>query len=218
MIAGAHTDVHERIFVKREVSVGSTLFFGLLVLSGCTAKEVAVKAPAVLDKNHFKATVKVEEDSSGKAIRLSTVNGLAARSPGAAGSDNYVDAIIEKETGAVRYEVVNRVVYDTIEGRFHKEVGYRHPEGEAKKELTVIGREIECTDSHGNECAFVEEVKFGVDESLVKEIAKRYQPGKMSAWKYTLKSPSDADHRDGIFTAEIAGLVERVEEYRANIQ
>lgn len=202
--------------MKRKTAEGASLFCALLLMSGCTAKEVAVESPPVLDKSYFKQMVKIEEEPSGKEVLLSTVSGLAASDR--VSSDNYVNAIIEKKTGAVRYEVHSRIVYDSLEGRFHKEVAYRHPAGEDTKALTVIEREIRCTDSRGNECAFVEEVKFDVGETLVKEIASRYRPGHMTAWKYTLKSPSDPEHRDGIYSAEIAGLVERVEEYKASIQ
>ena len=88
------------------------------------------------------------------------------------------------------------------------------PEGPKSKKITVIDRDVDCTNSRYGGCTHNEHVAFTVDEQLFETIANKYKPGIRVAWKYKIIPKAGEDYNDGLLPAEIAAIVETVAEYK----
>ncbi len=177
-------------------------------------KRALEEKTALDDKEQFKKTVMIRDDPLDTVATFSTGGFLAKHGqllivP----HDNFLRAYIHKKTGRRSYYVHNIIRYRSSDWSFYSFVNYEAPDGPKVKQLIVIDRDAHCSEARNLGCTFVEHVGFDVDEEMLRLIAKEYQPGARLAWNYKLIPKIGEEYRDGILHSEVAGFLERVDDY-----
>ena len=193
------------------------VLIAVVVLGGCvTTREAQIKTVLSLDKAHFKQTMIVKDDSLDTVAKFSTVNGFKEKRGllGIVWDDNFIRAYVDKKTGVTTFQVYNSIYYKGSGWRFYNRVNYETPNGPKSKEVTVIARDVDCTGSRYGGCTYNEHIAFTVDQALLETIASKCRPGLRAAWKYKIIPKAGEDYNDGLLPAEIAALVEIVNEYK----
>jgi hypothetical protein len=129
---------------------------------------------------------------------------------------NFLRAFIDKKSGKTSFQVYQVIYYQGSGWNFFQRVNFETPSGPQSKPATVIKRDVDCTGSRYSGCTYIEHVAFDVDESLLRTIASGYSPGKSSTWKFKFTAKSGQDYNDGMLPAEVAGLLDKVDEYLAS--
>ena len=177
-------------------------------------KQALEEKTALDDKEQFKKTVMIRDGPLDPVATFSTGGFLAKQGQLLiVAHDNFLRAYIHKKTGRRRYYVHNIIRYRSSEWSFYSFVNYEAPDGPKLKQLIVIDRDAHCSEARNLGCTFVEHVGFDVDEEMLRLIAKEYQPGARLAWNYKLIPKIGEEYRDGILHAEVAGFLERVDDY-----
>jgi hypothetical protein len=135
-------------------------------------------------------------------------------------SDNHLRAVIDWRTGAVRYEVHQRILYWSAHARDRRSYGaasYQGPDG------VRVGGLIEA--SHGGSfcphednlghCAQTGQIAFTIGEDELRAIAMRYRPGTADRWSFRVSEAGGRHWDDAIVPAEAAGLLIAIERTRA---
>lgn len=169
---------------------------------------------ALDDKEQFKKTVMIKDSSLDTVATFSTGGFLAKQGQLLiVAHDNFLRAYIHKKTGRRSYYVHNIIRYRSSDWSFYSFVNYEAPDGPKLKQLIVIDRDAHCSEARNLGCTFVEHVGFDVDEEMLRMVANEYQPGARLAWNYKLIPKIGEEYRDGILHAEVAGFLERVDDY-----
>lgn len=177
-------------------------------------KQALEEKTALDDKEQFKKTVMIRDGPLDPVATFSTGGFLAKQGQLLiVAHDNFLRAYIHKKTGRRRYYVHNIIRYRSSDWSFYSFVNYEAPDGPKLKQLIVIDRDAHCSEARNLGCTFVEHVGFDVDEEMLRLIAKEYQPGARLAWNYKLIPKIGEEYRDGILHAEVAGFLERVDDY-----
>ena len=135
------------------------------------------------------------------------------------GHDNHMRAIVDKKTGATRFEVRQALRYWGAQ-RDYNQVHYVGPRGLQKVVLSEAkhGADVCPTTENMLECPLSKSMAFEVDEHTVRQIAADYQPGaKQRSWAFKLKDQTGHDIHSGIVPAEAAGLLQAVDRYKAGL-
>ncbi|MEE9136988.1 MAG: hypothetical protein V3V07_00355 [candidate division NC10 bacterium] len=177
-------------------------------------KQALEEKTALDDKEQFKKTVMIRDGPLDPVVTFSTGGFLAKQGQLLiVAHDNFLRAYIHKKTGRRRYYVHNIIRYRSSDWSFYSFVNYEASDGPKLKQLIVIDRDAHCSEARNLGCTFVEHVGFDVDEEMLRLIAKEYQPGARLAWNYKLIPKIGEEYRDGILHAEVAGFLERVDDY-----
>lgn len=177
-------------------------------------KQALEEKTALDDKEQFKKTVMIRDGPLDPVATFSTGGFLAKQGQLLiVAHDNFLRAYIHKKTGRRRYYVHNIIRYRSSDWSFYSFVNYEASDGPKLKQLIVIDRDAHCSEARNLGCTFVEHVGFDVDEEMLRLIAKEYQPGARLAWNYKLIPKIGEEYRDGILHAEVAGFLERVDDY-----
>ncbi|MFQ5853328.1 MAG: hypothetical protein ACE5JU_22440 [Candidatus Binatia bacterium] len=177
-------------------------------------KRALEEKTALDDKEQFKKTVMIKDGASNSVTTFSTGGFLARQGQLLIVShDNFLRAFFDKKTGKRSYYVHNIIRYRSSDWSFYSFVNYDAPDGSKLKRLIVIDRDAYCSEARKLGCTFVEHVGFDVDEALLTFIANEYQPGARLTWNYKLIPKNGEEYRDGILHAEVAGFLERVDDY-----
>jgi len=180
------------------------------------SRESQIQIAFSLTSDHFKNTARVKDDSLDTIATISTANGFQEipEQLGTVCNDNFLRAFIDKKSGKKSFQVY-QIVYtqdnNKVGWSFFQSVNFETPSGPSSKPVRNIKTDIECKGSLG--CLYVEHIAFDVDETLLRTIANQYTPGQQLAWKFRLNSKSGKSYNDAILPAEIAGLLDRVDEY-----
>jgi hypothetical protein len=181
-----------------------------------------VNAALELDKQHFKNTCDLKDDALDTIATFSTYNGFQEKHGlmQFVWDDNFVRAFVDKKTGATRYQVYNVIYYQSSSWRFYYQANFETTSGPKATKLTRISRDVDCTGSSYGGCTYNEHVGFLVEDQVLRAVAEKYytswQSGMKAVWKYKLLSKAGSDYPDGILPAEVTGLLERVDEYKAS--
>jgi hypothetical protein len=185
--------------------------------SGCASMEYVrlEKEPGSLNKEHFKETIVIEDDSLATLAKLSTREGRQEKrgiNIGLTYDDNFLRAYVNKKTGETEYQVYNIFYYsDTSHWKFYYGVNYETPNGVSSQRITSVDTDVNCS---GGSCVYNEDVLFVVDEDLIRWIAGNYTPGMKNAWNYKIIARSGEDYVDSLLAAEFAAIYEAVNEYK----
>ncbi len=130
-------------------------------------------------------------------------------------SDNFLRAFVNKTSGAVTYQLYQRIVY---QGRLYKyfwTVNYETPSGPRAVETLNLGRTAQCSRSqlYGG-CTRTENLAVPIDEPLLRTIAARYVPGVDAGWHFRFKAQTGDDYDGVMAPAEVAGLLAAVADYK----
>ncbi|MBI1683664.1 hypothetical protein [Caulobacter hibisci] len=188
-----------------------------LALAGAAVAET-VKLPAkqtALGVDHFHAQTQVLDDPLDIETVVSTERGFQTgkgmfRMPS---NDNHLRAVVDKRTGAVRYEVRQTLTYQgSLRGYGQGAVAYQTSAFPVQAPVTKIrDNEGQCFLFEAPELCR-EELSFSVSETELRKLA--VQP---AAWGFKFKSDKGFEHRTAITPAEIAGLLKAVDGYRATL-
>lgn len=195
------------------------IFWLASILVGCAAsnREAQVQTAINLTKEHFRNTATIKDDSLDTIATISTVNGFQEKRGllGIVWDDNFLRAFVEKKSGRTTIQLYQVIYYQGSGWNFYQTVNFETVTGPESRPLTIIKRDVDCTGSRYSGCTYVEHVAFDVNESLLRTIAERYQPGQLAGWKFKFSSKSGKEYNDGMLPAEVAGLLEALDGYRA---
>lgn len=179
---------------------------GFLLLHGC-ATPPATEPPADLTKEHFKETVTLTAKTDAPYAQLSTEKGFVEPYDGARSfTATYLVASVDRKSGKAGYAL--SFMDTTTRPRRQAKISYESPEGWMEQQVKVQNGSRLCKES---DCWNLESVSAVLPEPLLRAYAKRYSPGTPGAWHFRIAP----DTTGAISLAEIAGLLERVDAYRA---
>ena len=132
------------------------------------------------------------------------------------GHDNHLRAIVDKRSGATRYEVRTKVRYYGTQ-RAYGSAHFATAAGLQTMPVTLErdGHDPCATNDNNNNfnCALTKTLAFEIDEAAVRSIAAHDQ----QSWAFKLKDDAGEDIRTGIVPAEAAGLLKAVDMFRAGL-
>jgi hypothetical protein len=185
-----------------------------LVVLGFTANSAYAKDPALLSLTieHFKDTATVKDDPVDAITTISTENGYAEHTGPMrmVWNDEYLTSVIDKKTGQKSFRVYAWTIYS---GRLrsYESVNYQTPAGPKSVPAIQIGKET--ANCAVGDCMYTERVAFPVDEDLLRQLAAGNVPGKPTIWAYRVIAKTGPDYAGGLSSAEIAGLLAKIDEY-----
>jgi hypothetical protein len=220
-VAGGQITPREEVTAHEEVTAreqGVHLRFHTRVLAAVTVlgfmANVYAKDPALLSLSmeHFRDTATVADDPADPLITISTEKGFAEHHGllREVWNDEFLRGEIDKKTGQKSYQVYASITYSG-NWRFYETANYQGAQGPRSAAATQIGKEaVNCP---LGACTYTERLAFGVDESLLRQLAAGYVPGKPTIWHFRLIAKSGPDYSGGLSNAEIAGFLAKMDEY-----
>ena len=198
------------------------IFFTAILVSGCASTREATKREVLsLTTQHFKKTVIIKQVSSAEVTKFSTLRGYRhEKYLGIGWLDSFLIGYLNNQTGKRYYQVYQFVSYQGRGWRLYNRVNYETPEGTKSMPLKRYHRELKnCSSSRG--CTYEEHVVFDVEEALLRQIAKLASEtqgkmnanGKIAAFLYQLSSQEGHKKKYWLLPAEVAGLMEVMDEY-----
>ena len=197
-----------------------TILF-VFILSGCLLNPL-LETNSDLDKQHFKKTVTVDDHASDTFVTFSTVNGVQEKqgTHHVILNDNFLRGFFNKRTKAKSYQIYNVVYYagagNNASKKHFAQANYQTPVGEKITPTTLIKENEDCSAMNFyGQCLYNEHVTFQVDEGLLRTVATSdaLRPPTDNVWQYALIPDSGDSHKDKLLTAEITGLLERMDHY-----
>ncbi len=167
-----------------------------------------------LTPEDFARTVDIEDDDLETVAVITTLPGYKpkGRFTDPVKADNFLRAMIDKRSGAIRYQLYESVLY-LWQWRHFRSATYASPEGPKDVELKIINTSVDC--SMGG-CVYNEEVGIPMTEDQLEQIASTYAPGSSPMWRFRLQAKSGMDWQDQLAPAEAAGLLIAVNKWRAD--
>jgi len=198
----------------RNTLMALTVIGGLAAAGAAAAESVKLPAKqAALTADHFHAKTQVIDDPLDVETVISSERGFHSgrglfKSPY---NDNHLRAIVDKRSGATRFEVRQTLMYPgSIRG--YDQVSYQTGQWPVAAPVTKIRDNAgQCFLFEAPEICR-EEVAFSVSESELRRAAAA--PG---AWSFKFKSDRGYEHRTAITHAEIEGLLKAVDGYRRTL-
>jgi len=198
------------------------IFFTAILVSGCASTREATKREVLsLTTQHFKKTVIIKQVSSAEVTKFSTLRGYRhEKYLGIGWLDSFLIGYLNNQTGKRYYQVYQFVSYQGRGWRLYNRVNYETPEGTKSMPLKRYHRELKnCSSSRS--CTYEEHVVFDVDEALLRQIAKLASEtqgkmnanGKIAAFLYQISSQEGHKKKYWLLPAEVAGLMEVMDEY-----
>jgi hypothetical protein len=166
---------------------------------------------ASLGMQHFRDTAVVQQNPVDVTTTISTQNGYVRHSGPMrmVWNDEYLTAVIDHKTGRKSFQVHAWTIYSG-NWRSYETASYQTPAGPKSVPLIRIGKEV--ANCAVGECTYTERVAFPIDEEMLRGLAAANGPGAAAVWKYTLSAKSGPDFRGELSSAEIAGLLAKVDE------
>jgi hypothetical protein len=129
-------------------------------------------------------------------------------------NDNHLRAVIDKRTGAVRFEVRQDLQYHGL-FRDYRQVNFVGPKGLTSAPLIRRGDNRDtCFGPDTLGCFGREDVAFEVDEATLRSLAAGGDAA--DQWAFKFKAAQGEDQQLGIDRAEVVALLNRVDAYRAS--
>jgi hypothetical protein len=192
---------------SRIASIAVSVVLGLAFATGY-AKDPALTS---LDLQHFRDTAVVQQNPIDSTTTISTENGFVRHSGPMrmVWNDEYLRGVIDHKTGHKSFQVYAWTIYSG-NWRSYETAGYQTPGGPKSVPLTKIGKGV--ANCAVGECTYTERVAFSVDEEMLRRLAAANAAGDAAVWTYTLSAKSGPDFRGELSSAEIAGLLAKVDE------
>src|SRR5258708_39731422 len=124
--------------------------------------------------------------------------------------EEYLTRVSERRTGKGRFQVYAWTIYGG-RWRSYETANYQTPAGPKSVPAIQIGKETANCAVGG--CLYTERGAFPVDEDLLRQLAAGDAPGKPTIWAYKIIAKSGPDFAGGLSSAEIAGLLAKIDEY-----
>jgi hypothetical protein len=183
------------------------------IVLGSTLGTAYAKDPALLSltMEHFRDTATVKEDPQGDAT-ISTEKGFAEHTGPMrmVWKDEFLSSVIDKRTGQKSFQVDAWIVYSGS-WRSYDTASFQTTNGPRSVPATKMGKE--AANCAVGDCTYTERIAFTVDEELLRRLAAGYAPGKPALWAYKFIAKTGPDFAGGLSSAEIAGLLAKVDEF-----
>jgi hypothetical protein len=182
--------------------------------SGLLIDVAVAKDPPLLSLSleHFRDTATIKDDVPSATATISTEPGFVEHSGPLhmVWQDEFLTAVIDHKTAQKSF-LVHQVITYSGNWRVYETARYQSAEGARTAPATLMRKEaVNCL---VGECTYTEDVAFAVDEATLRRLAATYVPGRAVLWPYKLSVKSGAALSAGLSTAEIAGLLVKVDEY-----
>jgi hypothetical protein len=210
--------ITRRNHLQKQTLTVMLLFF----MTGCVTNPPIDRPPKSDEKQHFKKTVTIKDHPSQAVVTFSTVKGFQEKhsTDNVVWDDNFLRGFIDKKTKAKTYQVYNVIYYagsgTDFRWKHFNQAKYQTPEGDKSTPTTLIKKHEDCTaiQFHG-QCLYSEHIIFKIDGELLRLLAKSYalNTPKERTWQYQLISESGENRSDKLQIAEMAGLLEKMDEY-----
>ncbi|MBO9519153.1 MAG: hypothetical protein J7493_13895 [Porphyrobacter sp.] len=189
----------------------------LTLATPATARERLPSSLAQLSPNDFASRVRIIDDPLEPVIILSSQDGYKrSRSIGGARADDvYLQALINRETGQVSWQVWHELSM-TSERKLDS-VEYRGDSGTLQKSgfLAMEDWLDQCPPTDGiGSCNHVVRIAFELPDRTLREIADAYRPGERTGWLLRFKEINGQDITSGLAPAEAAGLILALEKWK----
>jgi hypothetical protein len=207
----------------RAIVFGSFLATGLAGAGLAVAALQAAELPAstrqmlAMTPQDFARTASVKDDALEVLATITTEPGYQERHGllRVVWSDNFLRAFVDKSSGAVTYQLYQRIVYEGRLYKYFRTANYETPAGPRSVETLDLGRTEQCSRSQlFGGCIRTETLAVPLDAALLGTIATRYVPGNDAAWHFRFKAQSGEDYDGVMAPAEVAGLLAKVADYR----
>jgi len=167
----------------------------------------------------FGAAVEVRHDM---AARTTTFSTEPAHRPSRVSpirhllSDHHLRAVLDWRTGAIRYEVHQRILYWGAHARDRRDYGvalHAAPDGlRVGPVLAATHGESFCpNEDNWGHCALTRNIVFVLGEDEIRAIAARGRAEPAAPWTFRIAEPRGREWEGGIASAEAAGLLLAVE-------
>jgi hypothetical protein len=180
--------------------------------------QVIAKDPPLLSLSmeHFRDTATLKDDALDTTATITTEPGFVEHHGllRVVSDDGFLRGFIDKKTGAKTLQVYEFITYYG-DWRSYNTANYQTPDGPKSVPAIPIAKEVVDCSGGVSKCTVVEHVAFIVDESLLRQIAAGYVPGKPAVWLYKLIAQAGPDFEDGFSNAEVAGFLAKVDAYTA---
>ncbi len=187
----------------------SKAFTGTLLLT-IVAGSAAADAPAVLklSMEHFRDTAGVTTDRATSITTVTTESGYVERSGpmGMVWNDEFLQGRIDG-SGQRSYRVVVVVIYRGAP-RAYATASFTMPDGPHSVPLTMVQRSEELCAT--GECTYSDRLTFAVGGAALGQLA-RGAGSAPTLWHFTLSTHRGPAYDGVLSTAEIAGLIARVD-------
>jgi hypothetical protein len=189
------------------------LALSCVVLAPCGS---FAKDPALLSlgMEHFRDTASLDTDPAKGQTTISTEPGYVEHSGlmGMVWHDEFLTAVIDAKTGRTSFRIDLSITYSGAR-RSYLTASLAGLNGPSAVVPTLV--KTESANCSVGECMYTDHLMIPVDEALLRRIAAAYVPGKPVALTYTLTPKRGADYRSELSSAEIAGLVAKLDAYAA---
>lgn len=189
----------------------------LILASPAIANERLPSGLAQLSPSDFASKARIVDDPREPTIVLSSRDGYKrGRSIGGARADDvYLEALIDRQTGHVSWQVWHELSMGS-----QRELGsveYTSSGGTLEESgfLVMENRLDRCPPTDGiGSCNHVVRVAFELPDRTIREIAETYRPGARTSWPLRFKEANGRDITSGLAPAEVAGLILALEKWR----
>jgi PDZ domain len=192
----------------------ATLALRALCILAAALGTAQAKDPDLLSLgvDHFRDTATVADDPPGAAATVSTENGYQEHHGPmrTVWNDEFLEAVIDKKTGQKSFLAYVWITY-IGSARSYRTARYQSPDG--PRSVPAIPTGLEKSLCAVGDCTYTEHLSFPLDESTLRQLAAQTASGRQSLWPFKLVAKSGPDYSGGFSTAEIAGLLAKVDDY-----
>lgn len=185
----------------------------MLLWAGSAAHSVLAKdAPLLaLTVEHFRDTATLQDDATLGTSTISTEKGFVeGHGPlHTVWNDEYLRAVINHATGQRSFEVEASFTYS---GNRRNYVSANYAAAGTTMSVALVTKKPDVLNCATGECSYTEHVRFPVDEPMLRALAADAIAGRPHLWTFKVMGPAGGEYAGTLSTAEIAGLLARVDE------
>jgi PDZ domain len=195
------------------VSRGAAAFAALMLCGLCVEHAFAKDPPLLsLGMEHFRDTAIIADDAQKGSVTISTEKGYVEHTGPLhmVWHDEFLTATIDKKTGEKSFQVHEEITYNG-NWRFYQRASYQGANGPRSVPAQQISKE--SANCALGECIYTERIAFPVEEELLRQLAAAHVPAKPVMWSFTAVAKSGPSYAGALSSAEIAGLLLKVDQY-----
>jgi hypothetical protein len=179
----------------------------------CVASQnIHAKDPALasLTPDHFKDTATVREDPAAGTATVSTEPGFVEHTGPLrmVWHDDFLTGTVDRKTGRKSFQVAAFVIYSGS-FRSYETARYAAAGGTVTSKVEQLEKRVEnCATG---ECTYTEHLVFPIDETVLRDLAAGGATRPPTLWHYDLEAKSGPRYSGVVSTAEVAGLLARLD-------
>jgi hypothetical protein len=165
-----------------------------------------------LGVDHFRDTATVTDGPQDAVATVSTENGYQEQHGPLrmVWNDEFLEGIIDKKTGQKSFLARVWITY-TGSTRSYRTARYQGPNGPRSVPVSLI--RLEKSYCAVGDCTNTEHLSFLLDEAMLRRFAAQAASSKQFLWPFKLAAKSGPDYSGELSSAEMAGLLAKVDDY-----